>query len=311
MKGSLVYILILNYCSPEDCIECIAAVRRVGYPNLRLLVMDNASADNSVEQLRPLLKPDEFLVLPRNDGYAGGNNEGIRIALANGADYIFVINPDVRINPDSISSYVAMMEAEPSLSALNPIQLTSDGHTMDELFRREMFDYNGYETPSFPLTSHQSWEVRALFGAALFLRRDTVEKVGGFDPLYFAYWEEVDLCRRIRYHGGRLVVTSTEPVTHLRSYVGSPDPFIRFLRLRGMYLYKLKDLARPYPKLLLENLLELAKNTLRPNKGEFKPNEGELKWYRSNYIRVLWWCVWHANKIRLHRKLDRLGRTYV
>jgi GT2 family glycosyltransferase len=138
VKGPLVYLLVLNYGSPEDCVECIAAVRRVNFPDTRLLVIDNASPDNSVERLRPMLQADELLVLPENTGYAGGNNEGMRIALENGADYIFIINPDVRIGPDSISSYLAVMENDPTISALNPIQLAGDGNTMDEFFQREM-----------------------------------------------------------------------------------------------------------------------------------------------------------------------------
>ena len=303
VKGPLVYLLVLNYGSPEDCIECIDAVRRVNYHSMRLLVIDNASPDNSVDQLRPILQPDEFLVLPRNTGYAGGNNEGIRIALANDADYINIMNPDVRITPESVSNYVAVMENDRSISALNPIQLAADGDRMDKIFQREMFEYNDHETPSLPVTSQQIWEVRTLFGAALLLRRSTVEKVGGFDPLYFAYWEEVDLCRRIKFHGGRLVVTAAEPVRHLRNYKNPRDPFRRYLRLKGMYLFQLKDQRRSYPGLLYRKLKELAKNVLRPNNGGFN-------WCRSDYLRVLWWCVRHANQIRLHRKLDRQGRAY-
>jgi len=199
---------------------------------------------------------------------------------------------------------MAVMESNPLISALNPIQLTGEGLTMDEIFRREMFDFNDHETPSAPLTGQQMWEVITLFGAALLLKRSTVEMVGGFDSLYFAYWEEVDLCRRINYHGGRLVVTGAEPVMHLRNYASFLDSFRQFLRLKGMYLYQLKDLTQPYPKLLIKKILKLAKNVVRSNDNEFK-------WCRRDYIRVFWWCARHANKIRLHRKLDQLGHAYV
>jgi GT2 family glycosyltransferase len=304
VKQPLVYLLVLNYGTPEDCLECIAAVRNVRYSRMHLLVIDNASADNSLELLRPVLQHDELLVLPINTGYAGGNNEGIGIALDNDADYIFIINPDVRISPGSIASYVSLMEKDRSISALNPIQLSVEGDTMDEIFRREMFDYNDYETPALPLKSEQLWEVKTLFGAALLLSRDIVEKVGGFDPLYFAYWEEVDLCRRIKYHGGRLFVTASEPVVHLRNYKNPRDPFRRYLRLKGMYLFQLKDQSRSYPGLLKQKFRELANNILRPNDGGFD-------WERRDYLRVFWWCAVHAFRIRLHRKLDRLGRAYV
>lgn len=300
-----VWILVLNYCSLEDTLACVSAIRQIDYPRLKLLVIDNASPDGSGAELARTIPGDEMLRLDHNIGYAGGNDVGLRIALQQDADYVFVVNPDVLLPADSVARYVSIMQAEPSISALNPIQFSADEITMDEFFRREMFDYNGYETPSLPLNPDQQWDVKSLFGATLFLSRHTIEKVGGFDPLYFAYWEEMDLCRRIKYHGGRLVVTSAAPVVHLRSYKArGHDAFRAYLRLKGMFLYRLKDMSRPYSVLLRETLRDLVRNILSPATNEFG-------WGRREYLRTFLWFAVNFIRIRKHRRMDIVGAVYL
>jgi hypothetical protein len=301
----LVYILVLNYCSLDDTLACVSAIRQIDYPRLKVLVIDNDSPDGSGAELAQMISGEEMMRLDRNMGYAGGNDAGLRIALQQGADYVLVVNPDVRLPVDSVSKYVGIMQDDPSISALNPIQFTADGTTMDQFFRREMFDHNGYKTPSLPVSPDQLWDVKSLFGATLFLSRHTIEKVGGFDPLYFAYWEEIDLCRRIKYHGGRLVVTSAAPVVHLRSYkTRGHDAFRAYLRLKGEHLYKLKDTSKPYFSLLRATLIDLVRNIHTPASNEFG-------WGRREYLKTLHWVALNFVRIRKHRRIDIEGGSYL
>lgn len=301
----LVYILVLNYCSLGDTLECVSAIRSLTYPNYRLLVIDNNSPDCSGEELSKIISPHEFLQLSKNYGYAGGNNLAIKKALKRGAEYLFIVNPDIRLTTNSIDRYIDIMQSNPSISALNPIQLSPEGKTMDNFFEREMFDHNGHAPPTLPLTPNQLWDVKSLFGAALLLSRKTIETVGGFDPLYFAYWEELDICRRIKLHGGCLFVTSTEPVIHLRSYKSrGHDPFRAYLRLKGMYLFRLKNINRPFLNLVRQTFNELLRNTLLPSTNEFG-------WRRSTYLRAFLWLSFHIFQIRKHRKLDISGPAYL
>lgn len=305
MKAPCVYILVLNYCSLVDTIACVESIRGITYPNCHLLVIDNMSPDGSGKELKKHFPPAEFLELPVNQGYAGGNNVGIRMAMEAGADYVFVVNPDVRLPADSIKHYVNVMQADSSISALNPVQLSADQITIDEFFRREMFDHNGYKTPIIPLDPDHQWDVKSIFGAALLLSRNTIERVGGFDPLYFAYWEEIDLCRRIKHHGGRLVVTGAAPVVHLRSYKSrGHDPFRAYLRLKGSYLYRLKDVSRSYSALLRNTLVELARNIVSPEANKFG-------WGRREYFKTFIWISMNFIRIRQHRRMDVAGAAYL
>ena len=231
----LVFVLVLNYQSLGDTIECVTALRASDYPNFRLLVIDNASPDDSGSQLAAQIPPGELLRLPTNTGYAGGNNIGMGIAMEAGAKYVFILNPDVRVGISTISECARTVESDPFIGAVNSVQLGDDGDVIDKKFRNAVLLPAGIETRIFQEeTFPKVLVVHELLGAALFIPVRVIECVGGFDPLYFAYGEETDLCRRLRYHGFRLVVTGRAPIRHLRTKetTGVSDRVL-FLRSRG------------------------------------------------------------------------------
>ena len=310
MHQPLVYILVLNYCSLYDALDCVNSIRQISYQNYRLLVMDNASPDGSGRILKDNLPPEELLQLPKNLGYAGGNNEGMRIALENGAEYVFIVNPDIRLAPESISAYVDVLCSDTNIGALNPIEVTKDGYTIDEQFRRGIFEGHKFPVPNLECDSQQQWRVRTLYGAALMLPAATIRKVGGFDPLYFAYAEEEDLCRRILYHGQRLVVTAKAPVIHLRTKdADGVSDFVLFLRLKGSYLYELKNPTRN-----LKRSLRLIANYFKLDMLERRLHEYPFNRYpvrKWHVIKTAAWILWHLQQIRMHRKMDKVGKCYL
>src|SRR4030067_2779954 len=153
-----VWILVLNYCSLDDTLGCVDSVRMSDYSSFRLLVIDNASPDGSGAVLSNRIPSREFMQLPRNTGYAGGNNIGMARALQGGADYIMIANPDVRLSADTISKCVAIMEQQPSIGALNPIQLDGTGLKLDEKFRLGIFVRHGFPEPSLQSGGMQLWD---------------------------------------------------------------------------------------------------------------------------------------------------------
>jgi len=242
MEIPLVHILVLNYCALADTLECIEQVRRISYPRFRLLVIDNNSPDLSGQKLGALLPQVEFLQTGHNYGYAGGNNIGIARALREGAEYILILNPDVRIPRGVLEDYVSILSRDRAIAALNSIQLQEDGVSIDESFIEGVLARLGYgdcgsDFSRFPEVA----ESEALFGAALFISAAALRSVGGFDPLYFAYGEESDLCARLRMHGYKLAVTARSPVLHLRTKRGTVSTYVLFLKLRGYYLRRIKS----------------------------------------------------------------------
>ncbi|MBW2647308.1 MAG: glycosyltransferase family 2 protein [Deltaproteobacteria bacterium] len=310
MSNPLVCIIILNYCSLEDTLKCIETIRQIDYPTFRILAIDNASPDGGGKILQAQLPAAEFIQLPKNTGYAGGNNEGISRALQEGADYVFIVNPDVRLPPDSIRSYVDIMEADKTIGALNPIQLCHDGKTIDDKFRRGIFEAHKYSVPDLNADSPEQWEVRTLYGAALMFPAKTVKKVGGFDPLYFAYNEEEDFCRRITYRGMRLVVTAKAPVRHMRTKESEEvDDFRLFLRLKGSYLFKLKEPLRSFWRSLKIVDRDIWDGLLGRRRHKYPFDSYPIR--RRHIVKSALWLVWNLQEVRKHRRMEQLGRSYV
>jgi GT2 family glycosyltransferase len=299
----LVHVLVLNYGSLEDTIQCVDTVRRSCYSNVRLLVIDNASPDGSGAVLEARLDPTEFLQLSTNTGYAGGNNAGIRIALAEGARYILVVNPDVRLSEVTISRCVELMEGDPTIGAVNPIQLDGEGGRLDEKFRLGVFVRHGFPEPAIPVREERCWETVTLYGAALMLGRETLVRTGGFDPLFFAYGEEEDLARRIRLKRLRLVVTSAGAVRHLRTNEGRVSDFVLFLRLKGVYLHILKDPSVGFRE-ATRRVLDVMRRDLRrprPDRYPFK----QFPITRRHVLKAIAWIALHAPQIYRHRRMER------
>lgn len=305
-SAPLVYIIVLNYCSFDDSIACVEKIRLLTYRNYKLLVVDNDSPDQSGHALQMHLRPREFIQLPDNTGYAGGNNTAISTALELGADYILVVNPDVRLPPNSIDDYIDVFERDPLIGALNPIQIGSDNSSVDNRF--SWMIYGKYLSLDTLLEKHyELYEAKTLLGAAIMFSGRTLERVGGFDPLYFAYGEELDLCRRIRYHNLKLVVTNKSPVLHLRTHENTRiDDFRLFLRLKGIYLNELKDPHRPFYK-SVSVVLKKFKFDLQSDSAPYAH-----PFTKRHYIKVGIWLLIRIPVIYHHIRLDKKGdRPYL
>ena len=309
VKLPKVFVVILNYNSLQDTLLCIESVRKSDYKTFQLLVIDNASLDNSGETLSHFLVPDEFVKLPSNRGYAGGNNIGIEIALERGADYVFIINPDIRIPTNALSEYVSVMEEGSDIGVLSPLQLESWNGPFDKKFEESVIRQHGIFV-SKSQAARSIFEVSHVLGAALFIRTQALRVVGGFDPLFFAYGEEEDFCRRALSKGIRIVVTTRAPVVHLRTNEKNfVSDHVLFLRTKGQYLLSLKNHQYPFMVLMIGVLTKAFMDFLVMSKKRYP-----FKYYpvtRRHVLHAIAWLLVHAPIIFLHRRMDLLYAPYL
>ncbi len=297
-------LLVLNYCSLEDTLACVEVIRKINYDNFELLVIDNASPDGSGAMLANSIPQHEFLQLPRNTGYAGGNNTAMFKAIAGGADYILILNPDIRLSPDTLSTYVEIMQAHPNAAGLNSVQLQADQNTFDRSFSLGVLKPCGHHGTTLSESPMPDvFESDTIFGAALMLSVPALKQVGGFDPLYFAYGEETDLCRRFRMHGFKLLVTTRSPVTHLRTVYEKPlSRFVLFLKLKGYYLSIFKN-PENSTRAACKRIFRDIKNALKGNKNFFPydtyPYDNKI------IIKTLAWLVVFLPVAWLHKRKEQ------
>ncbi|HEU4635229.1 MAG TPA: glycosyltransferase family 2 protein, partial [Edaphobacter sp.] len=190
------------------------------YPNYRVLIVDNASEDDSVARLRPLLSDDlELLESAVNTGYTGGCNEGMKRGLELNAEYVWLLNNDAIVAPHTLSSLVSLAENDPAIGLVTPriASLEEDRLTFaGGIISIKDQIYNETHDPEVA----REWDLRypkngLVIGTAMLIRTDVIRRIGMLDTRFFAYFEDIDYSARSGQAGFRNVVDPDSVVRHL------------------------------------------------------------------------------------------------
>jgi len=228
----LIYAVTLNWNGRDQTLECIASLSRLTYPNVRLLVVDNASTDGSPQAIAARFPRAEQIVNPVNLGFGAGFNVGWRHALAHGADYVFTLNNDTTVAPDILEQLVNALEP-PEVGIVAPVifyaaapeRIWSTGAGRSPITLEITGDQGRYS----PLPT-QVVEREFLTACGLLIKRAVLEQTGFFDEQFFMYYEDSDYCIRARAAGWRLVVAPKAFMWHAvtTSSGGNDSPMYRY-----------------------------------------------------------------------------------
>jgi N-acetylglucosaminyl-diphospho-decaprenol L-rhamnosyltransferase len=266
-------VVVVSYNTAALLRRCLQSLARCTLP-LRVVVVDNGSTDDSTAIVRAEFPVVELAVLPENPGYAAATNAGFRaLGLPVAADstgcepdsvpdYGLVLNPDTEIEPGAIETLVAFLEAHPRVGLVGPRLLNPD-----RSLQRAAFRFPTWLTPVFDLFPpgevlpgrlYDSWwhgrypqelteepfPIDYPLGACMLVRAATLAQVGGLDPGYFMYSEEVDWCWRIRYAGWAIWQV---PAAHVVHVGGAATSQVRPRMLVALYRSRARFLALHYP----------------------------------------------------------------
>jgi GT2 family glycosyltransferase len=230
------WAVVVNWNGAALLPPTLAALRQAA-PGARRVVVDNGSTDESAAVVAGF-EGVEWLPLGGNRGFAEANDVVMRRALAEGARWIALVNPDMRVAPDWLERLVAAGEATPDAGLLQGLVLFEDepgivnstGLVLDRLGRASDRDFGA------PLAtlSRADGPVTAASAGAVLLRGDMLRAVGLFDPAYFAYCEDVDLSLRAARGGWRSHYVSSARAYHgyERSF-GPGSPRKKYLLARN------------------------------------------------------------------------------
>lgn len=248
----LVCVVVLNWNSLDGTLACLRALAATRYPNMRTIVVDNGSSDDAVAPLADL--PGIDLVRnAANLGFTGGANVGIERAVALGAAYVWLLNSDAATAPDVLGKLVDAAEADPAIGLVSPVFHDPESPDVPE-FCLGLFDpVARYATQTNSPAQATAWQRDhpsqvILLGTALLIRRELIDQIGGLDPGFFAYVEDVDYSLRAIAAGYRNVAVPDAVVLHkFKQPVAHPDSVPAYLHyyMSRNYLLLWKKLARP------------------------------------------------------------------
>jgi GT2 family glycosyltransferase len=210
---SMPWVILVNYKGAADTIECVESLRKHA-PDAIIVVVENGSADDSASQIRLAHPSVRLIESPTNLGFTGGNNLAIQIALAKGAEYVWMLNNDTVVEPGAVDELLRVMQSDSSIGILSPRIDYYDapgapwfvGAKMD-LSRGEAV----HENASIPT---EVVDVPWITGCAMFCRAEMLRKTGGFDDRYFLNWEDVDLSLRAAKLGWKLKLAPRAIIRH-------------------------------------------------------------------------------------------------
>ena len=215
-----VYLLILTWNAKQTVLECLESVAQIDYDNLHTVVIVNGSTDGTAEALREQYGDRITLIVnPGNLRFSRGNNEGIRFAVEQRADYVMLMNDDVKVDEGIIRELVAVAESDPKIGMVGPKIYYFDPPDQiwfaggDVLLNRGVVRHRGIRE-----TDHGQFDQVSdcdyITGCAMMVRREVVEQIGVLDPAYLAYYEDTDWCMRARRAGWRIVYAPQARMWH-------------------------------------------------------------------------------------------------
>ncbi|MEM3489172.1 MAG: glycosyltransferase family 2 protein [Nitrososphaerota archaeon] len=213
-------VVVLNYNGMRFLETCLKSLLNSTYKDFEIVVVDNGSKDGSVEYLKRTFSKDQrikIITLNKNYGFAVGNNIGYMYTHP-GSKFILFLNNDTEVEEDCLEKIVKKMMQDPSIGAAQPkIRSMKDREKIDAV--GGLADYYGrtWHRGSNEYDLGQYDSVSETFyaqGAAIVVRRNVVNEVGLFEPAYFIYYEETDLCWRIWLAGYRVAVIPEAVVYH-------------------------------------------------------------------------------------------------
>jgi GT2 family glycosyltransferase len=208
-----VLIIVLNWNGWRDTVKCLTSLKRLSYPNVRIVVVDNRSTDDSVSQILQAFPDVAIIEAEKNLGFAGGCNLALRKALQDGAEYVWLLNNDTTVDPGALLAMVEMADADPKIGAVGSAIYSTEEPERLLAWGGGYINFWLGRSRHF-LTSVPNNEIQFLTGASLLLRRCALDSVGLLDEGFFMYWEDGDYCFRLRRAGWTLAVAGGSMVWH-------------------------------------------------------------------------------------------------
>lgn len=218
-----VSVVILNYNTKYFLEQFLPSVNQSSYQNLEIVVIDNASNDDSVQYIKQNFEHIKLIELDKNYGFTGGYNRGLKLIES---DFYILLNSDVQVKQNWIEPMVDLVLKDEKIAAIQPKILDyknknqfeyagASGGMIDQygfpFCRGRVFDHLEKDNGQYEDIQEVFWAT----GAALFVNSKLYHELGGLDEDFFAHMEEIDFCWRLQNNGYKVMVCPESVVYHV------------------------------------------------------------------------------------------------
>lgn len=221
--SSNVSVVIPTYNGARFIREALESLFAQTLPPHEIIVIDDASTDGTPDVIEREYPQVTLIRKSKNGGFGETCNMGIQHALDNGTDFVWLLNQDLTVQNDCLERLAAIADSSPEYGLLSAFQLTYDGTMIDRPFRNYM--PLEYWDDLLLREPQQVYSANFMPAAAVLMRREMLFDVGGFDPLFYMYGEDDDLCRRINAMGWKIGVVPAARVHHWHGVVNTKRTF--------------------------------------------------------------------------------------
>lgn len=220
MECKKVSVIVITHNGKRHLKECFESLKKQTYKDFDAYLLDNASTDGSSDYVNKNFPWVKIIRFDKNYGFAEGYNRAIKIV---DTEYVALLNDDTKVDPKWLEELVKAIESDKTLFAVGskilfydrPEIINHAGAKMTPIGAGFDVGFGEKDSPKFSVHKY----VGAVCGAAMLMRKDIFEKLGGFDRDYFAYFEDLDLCWRAWLKGYKVMYVPTSIVYH--KYGGS------------------------------------------------------------------------------------------
>ncbi len=240
-----VSIIIVNWNGLSHLKKCLPTLKKVTYKNLEIILVDNASKDDSVAYVTKNFPNIKIIKCKKNLGFAGGNNAGLPAVTG---DYVLLLNNDTVVTKDFVTELVAAVEEDDEIGIVQSKILSMDyPNKLDSV--GAFLTYTGflYHYGYFQIDKRKYDKTKYLYtakGACMLVRADLITRLGLFDDDFFAYFEETDLCNRVWMAGYTIVYAPKSVIYHKVGGTsnGMENAFIQFHSFKNRINSYIKNL---------------------------------------------------------------------
>jgi GT2 family glycosyltransferase len=260
MTNYKVGIVIPFYNGDDVILPCLESIAANNYSDMTVYLVNNSDKPTNVQAIAERNKGIRVVNANPRMGFAKANNMGAALAIAEGAEIVMGLNQDIVLNNECIEHLLYPFEVDSDISMTAPVLFTYDFMNIEDGFVRDYLS----QCPDmiFDALSHslkEMYTMKLIMCACFAIRASTIKEIGFFDPLYFMYYDDNDLCRKIISAKKKIVMVPQALAAHEHAHA-THNPSDNWRRHRwsrdSRFIYILKDLNRSLPI----NCLKLARD---------------------------------------------------